>query len=144
MQIASNVYFLNLPKTSLIYYSLQDAILLGDLCDTCKPGDEIELTGVYTNNYESSLNTKHGFPVFATVIMANHILVKDESNAAKALTDEDIRAITSLSKDERIGERIMASIAPSVYGHADIKRALALALFGGMPKDKQVRILLSL
>ena len=23
----------------------KDAILLGDLCDTCKPGDEIELTG---------------------------------------------------------------------------------------------------
>jgi DNA replication licensing factor MCM2 len=111
--------------------------LLGDLCDTCKPGDEIELTGIYTNNYESSLNTKHGFPVFATVIHANHILVKDESNAAKALTDEDVRAIMALSKDERIGERIMASIAPSIFGHEDIKRALALALFGGQPKDKQ-------
>jgi len=115
----------------------KDAILLGDLCDTCKPGDEIELTGVYTNNYESSLNTKHGFPVFATVIQANHILVKDESNAAKALTDEDVRAIMALSKDERIGERIMASIAPSIFGHEDIKRGLALTLFGGMAKDKQ-------
>ena len=115
----------------------KDAILLGDLCDACKPGDEIELTGIYTNNYESSLNTKHGFPVFATVIQANHILVKDERNAAKALTDEDIRTITQLSKDERIGERIMASIAPSVFGHNDIKRALALAFFGGVPKDKQ-------
>ena len=28
-------------------------------------------------------------------------------------------------------------MAPSVYGHDDIKRALALALFGGQPKDKQ-------
>ena len=35
----------------------KDAILLGDLCDLCKPGDEIELTGVYTNNYDGSLNT---------------------------------------------------------------------------------------
>ena len=26
-------------------------------------------------------------------------------------------------------------MAPSVYGHEDIKRALALALFGGEPKD---------
>ena len=43
----------------------------------------------------------------------------------------------ALSKDERIGERIIASVAPSVYGHDDIKRALALALFGGQPKDKQ-------
>lgn len=69
----------------------KDAILLGDLCDSCRPGDEIELTGVYSNNYSSSLNTKHGFPVFATVIMANHILVKDNSNATKDFTDEDIK-----------------------------------------------------
>ena len=78
-----------------------------------------------------------GFPVFATVIMANHIVVKDDRNAAKHLTDEDIKAINALSKDERIGERIIASVAPSVYGHDNIKRALALALFGGQPKDKQ-------
>merc|ERR1711936_1448194 len=114
----------------------KDAIVLGDLCDSCKPGDEIELTGVYTNNYDGSLNTNNGFPVFATVIMANHILKKDDSNATKNLTDDDIKAIMALSKDERIGERIMASISPSIYGHDDIKRALALTLFGGQPKDK--------
>merc|ERR1719245_2609256 len=114
----------------------KDAILLGDLCDTCKPGDEVELTGVYTNNYDGSLNTAQGFPVFATVIMANHILRKDGNNATKNLTDDDIKAIMALSKDERIGERIIASIAPSIYGHEDIKRGLALALFGGQPKDK--------
>merc|ERR1712241_829476 len=114
----------------------KDAILLGDLCDTCRPGDEIELTGVYTNNYDGSLNTAQGFPVFATVIMANHILRKDESNATKSMTDEDIKAIISLSKDERIGERIVASIGPSIFGHEDIKRGLALSLFGGNAKDQ--------
>ena len=76
--------------------------------------------------------------------MANHILRKDESNATKNLTDDDIKAIVALSKDERIGERIMASIGPSIYGHDDIKRGLALALFGGQPKDKQVRNVLKL
>jgi len=110
--------------------------LLGDLCDTCRPGDEIELTGVYTNNYDGSLNTAQGFPVFATVIMANHVYRKDESNATKSMTDEDIKAIVALSKDERVGERIVASIGPSIFGHEDIKRALALSLFGGQAKDK--------
>merc|ERR1712141_30175 len=114
----------------------KDSILLGDLCDSCRPGDEIELAGVYTNNYDGSLNTAQGFPVFATVIMANHILRKDASNATKSMTDEDIKAIVSLSKDERIGERIVASIGPSIFGHEDIKRGLALALFGGQAKDK--------
>lgn len=51
------------------------------------------------------------------------------------LTDEDTRAIIKLSRDERIADRIFSSIAPSVYGHDDIKRGIALALFGGEPKN---------
>merc|ERR1719471_2341385 len=115
----------------------KDAILTGDLCDICKPGDEIDLTGVYSNSYDSSLNTKNGFPIFATVIIANHIAKSDLKGETEKMTDDDIKAITQLSKDERIGERIIASIAPSVYGHEDIKRALALSLFGGVSKNPQ-------
>merc|ERR1719290_520070 len=69
--------------------------------------------------------------------MANHISRKDNSNAVKALTDEDIKALVALSKDERVAERIVASIAPSIYGHDDIKRAIALSLFGGVSKNPQ-------
>ena len=95
----------------------------------------IIILGVYSNQYDSSLNTRQGFPVFTTIIMANHILKKDEASEADRLTDEDIKAINALSKDETIGERIIASIAPSVFGHDDIKRALALSLFGGVSKN---------
>ena len=35
--------------------------------------------------------------------------------------DDDIKTITQLSKDERIGERIISSIASYVFGHDDIK-----------------------
>ncbi|XP_068172376.1 DNA replication licensing factor MCM2 isoform X2 [Antennarius striatus] len=113
----------------------KDAILLADLVDSCKPGDEIELTGIYHNNYDGSLNTANGFPVFATVILANHITRRDEGVAVAELTDEDVKAIVALSKDQCIGERIFASVAPSIYGHENIKRALALSLFGGEPKN---------
>lgn len=113
----------------------KDVIVTGDLCDRCKPGDEIEITGVYSNQYDSSLNTKQGFPVFTTVLIANNLLKNDEKAEADRMTDEDIKTVVALSKDENIGERIIASIAPSVYGHDDIKRALALSLFGGVPKD---------
>ncbi|KAK7081232.1 MCM DNA helicase complex subunit, partial [Halocaridina rubra] len=51
------------------------------------------------------------------------------------LTDEDIKAIVALSKDKRIAERIVTSVAPSIYGHEDIKRAIALSLFGGETKN---------
>lgn len=113
----------------------KECILLSDLCDLCRPGDEIEVTGIYTNNYDGSLNTEHGFPVFATVIIANHIVVKDSKQVVQSLTDEDISTIQKLSKDPRIIDRIIASIAPSIYGHEFIKKSLALSLFGGESKN---------
>ncbi|XP_063381825.1 DNA replication licensing factor Mcm2 [Cydia fagiglandana] len=113
----------------------KDCILLADLCDRCKPGDEVDLTGIYTNNYDGSLNTEQGFPVFATVIIANYIVVKDCKHIVESLTDEDVANIVKLSKDPRIGERIVQSMAPSIYGHDYIKRGLALALFGGESKN---------
>ncbi|KAL5516439.1 hypothetical protein EMCRGX_G001772 [Ephydatia muelleri] len=84
----------------------KDAILISDLVDSCKPGDEIELTGVYTNSYDGSLNTANGFPVFATVIEANYISKNEDKTAVDNLTDEDVRAIQNLAKDENIGERV--------------------------------------
>lgn len=113
----------------------REVILLWDLIDAAKPGEEVEITGVYRNNFDASLNTKNGFPVFATVLEANHVAKRDDAYASFRLTDEDEQAIRSLSKDDRIGKRIMKSIAPSIYGHEDIKTAIALSLFGGVPKD---------
>lgn len=41
----------------------------------------------------------------------------------------------ALARDPRIRKRIIKSIAPSIYGHEDIKTALALSLFGGVSKN---------
>ncbi|BHF72097.1 MCM DNA helicase complex subunit [Sparganum proliferum] len=94
-----------------------------------------ELTGIYTNSYSNSLNAQTGFPVFSTIIHANNIVRKEDKLVLGSLTDEDVRTIMKLSRDERISERIFASVAPSIYGHEDIKRAIALTLFGGEPKN---------
>ncbi|CAI9275262.1 unnamed protein product [Lactuca saligna] len=113
----------------------KEVILLNDLIDCARPGEEIEVTGIYTNNFDLSLNTKNGFPVFATVIEANHVTKKQDLFSAYKLTEEDKQEIHKLAKDPRIGERIVKSIAPSIYGHEDIKTAIALAMFGGQEKN---------
>ncbi|KAB5573292.1 hypothetical protein DKX38_000486 [Salix brachista] len=113
----------------------KEVILLNDLIDCARPGEEIEVTGIYTNNFDLSLNTKNGFPVFSTVIEANYVTKKQDLFSAYKLTQEDKEEIDKLSKDPRIGERIIKSIAPSIYGHEDIKTALTLAIFGGQEKN---------
>lgn len=112
----------------------KEVILLNDLIDCARPGEEIvcfcyqctlfivenpilssdsvlfyvtqEVTGIYTNNFDLALNTKNGFPVFATVVEANYVAKKQDLFSAYKLTQEDKEEIEKLSKDPRIGERV--------------------------------------
>ncbi|KAI8566371.1 hypothetical protein RHMOL_Rhmol02G0035500 [Rhododendron molle] len=93
-----------------------------------------EVTGIYTNDFDLSLNMKNGFPVFATVVEANYVTKKQDLFSAYKLTEDDKEEIEKLSKDPNIGEKIIKSIAPSIYGQ-DIKTAIALAMFGGQEKN---------
>jgi DNA replication licensing factor MCM2 len=113
----------------------REVILLWDLIDSAKPGEEVEITGVYRNNYDAALNNKNGFPVFATIIEANHVVKSHDQLSGFRLTEEDEREIRKLSKDPKIVDKIINSIAPSIYGHTDIKTAVALSLFGGVSKE---------
>ena len=115
----------------------REVVLLWDLIDSAKPGEEVEITGIYRNNYDASLNNKNGFPVFATILEANHVVKSHDQLAGFRLTEEDEREIRALSRDPRIIEKIISSIAPSIYGHTDIKTAVALSLFGGVSKEAQ-------
>lgn len=117
----------------------KEVFLLNDLIDSARPGDEIEVTGIYRHNIDPTINIMNGFPVFSTVIEANYVRKVEDSQASSTmrteLTDDDVKEIRSLSHDPRVADRIFASIAPSIYGHANIKKAIALALFGGQAKE---------
>lgn len=112
----------------------REVILLWDLIDKAKPGEEIEVTGIYRNNYDAQLNNRNGFPVFATILEANNVIKTHDQLAGFRLTEEDEHEIRALSRDPQIVEKIINSIAPSIYGHTDIKTAVALSLFGGVAK----------
>ena len=111
-----------------------DVVLLNDNIDVARPGDEVEITGIYNHIFDFGMNVKHGFPVFNTTIEANCVKRLGDMQLAE-LTEEDIAEIRTLGKTPGIGNRIFASIAPSIYGHPFIKKALALAMFGGEAKD---------
>lgn len=115
----------------------REVILTWDLIDMAKPGEEVEITGIYRNSYDAQLNHKNGFPVFATILEANYVVKAHDELAGFRLTEEDEREIRTLARDPNIVEKIVDSIAPSIYGHTDIKTAVALSLFGGVSKEAQ-------
>ena len=65
-----------------------DVILLGDNIDSCKPGDEVEITGIYMHRFDFMMNIKHGFPIFNVLVEANAVRRKDEVLNSN-LPDED-------------------------------------------------------
>lgn len=124
----------------------REIIVLWDLVDIAKPGEEIEVTGIYKNTYDGNLNARNGFPVFATVIEANSIKRRDggltfgDTDGEEGLnlfswSEEDEREFRKMSRDRTIIDKIISSMAPSIYGHKDIKTAIACSLFGGVPKN---------
>jgi DNA replication licensing factor MCM2 len=113
----------------------KEVLLADDLIDVVRPGEEVEVTGVFENTFDSSLTFKSGFPVFSTFISANHISRREDASSASNLSESDVREILDLARDPKIGHRIAKSIAPSIHGHDTCKMALAMSLFGGVPKN---------
>lgn len=54
----------------------------------------------------------------------------DESEMAEALTEEELAELA----DEDLYSRMAQSLAPEIYGHEDVKKALLLLLVGGVDK----------
>jgi DNA replication licensing factor MCM2 len=113
----------------------KEVLLTDDLIDIARPGEEVEVTGVFEHTFDSSLTIKSGFPVFGTFILANHIRKREDDSSASNLSENDVRRILELARDPKIGERIVQSIAPSIFGHDQCKMALAMSLFGAVAKN---------
>lgn len=123
-----------------------DVILDEDLVDKTKPGDRINIVGVYKSLGAGGLNGSGGskeqssaLSGFKTIILANTVYPLHARStgvaARQALSDSDIRNINKLSKRNDIFDLLSQSLAPSIYGHEYIKKAILLMLMGGVEKN---------
>lgn len=51
----------------------KEILVYGDNVDVARPGDEVEIVGIFDNKYDCMLNAKQGFPLFSTMIEVIHI-----------------------------------------------------------------------
>jgi len=65
-------------------------------------------------------------------IEANYVEPTEVEWEEVIITPEDEERIKSLAKDPSVYDKMVASIAPSIYGMDKIKEAVALQLFGGV------------
>merc|ERR1719334_2411050 len=114
----------------------REVILVDDLCDGVRPGEQVQIAGIYRNVLDVGINVANGFPVFSTVIEANNVLKERDFMAAFSLSDEEKEWFSNTISKRPDLERVLIDevVAPSIYGHEYIKQALLYALVGGQEK----------
>lgn len=109
-----------------------EVVLQDDLVDKLKPGDRMQIVGIFKCIASSSTNISGNF---RTVLIASSVYsLTTEINVPK-VTSEDIREINKLSTRHDFFDILCDSLAPSIYGSDYIKKALILQLLGGVEKN---------
>merc|ERR1719331_839315 len=111
----------------------KEVILTGDMVDSVRPGDKMDLTGIYRCIYDAGTNARTCFPVYRTELFAVHIKCKGDVKEV-SITDDMQARIRDLAASPNIRERFISSMAPSIYGMQHVKTAIALSLMSGQPK----------
>ena len=112
----------------------REVVLTGDLVDTVRPGDELDVTGIYRCLHDAATNARTCFPVYRTDIFAVHVSRKGDLKLVQ-ISDDQQNQLLELAKSPNFRERFIASMAPSIYGMWHVKTAIALSIMGGRPKE---------
>ncbi|KAK2188881.1 hypothetical protein NP493_117g07014 [Ridgeia piscesae] len=110
-----------------------DIVADNDLVDRCKPGDRVQVVGMY----RCLPGKKNGYTTatFRTILIANNIAHLSKE-AAPHFTAKDVAKIRKFSKQKKMDvfETLSRSLAPSIHGHEYIKKAILCMLLGGNEK----------
>ena len=102
-----------------------------DITDVVTAGDRVNVTGVVRLN-----PPKMKGAVYFQFIDANHVEGLEQEFEDIEISEDEIEKIKELSNDAKIYDKIVNSIAPSIYGYREVKEAIALQLFGGRTGKK--------
>lgn len=111
-----------------------DVILDDDLVDLTKPGDRVQIVGVYR-----LLGGGNQLALFRTVILANLVYPLHARSTGVAaherLSDSDVRAILKMKNHPQLFDILSHSLAPLIYGYEYVKKAVLLMMLGGVEKN---------
>jgi len=110
-----------------------DVNIEDDIAGIVAPGDHVIVAGVLRSYQRITREGKSTF--FDIILDAVSIETKDKEFTEIEIAPEEEEEIIKLSEDPGIYKKIIASIAPSIYGYEDVKEALALQLMSGIPKN---------
>ncbi|KAK6298648.1 hypothetical protein J4Q44_G00317030 [Coregonus suidteri] len=125
----------NIPRSMTIYAR-------GENTRVAQPGDHVAIAGVFLPLLRTGFRQAVQGLLSETYLESHSITLmnktEDDELGTAELSGEELRQIT----EEDFYEKLAGSIAPEIFGHEDVKKALLLLLVGGVqqaPKGMKIR-----
>uniref|UniRef100_K3W9A1 DNA replication licensing factor MCM7 n=1 Tax=Globisporangium ultimum (strain ATCC 200006 / CBS 805.95 / DAOM BR144) TaxID=431595 RepID=K3W9A1_GLOUD len=125
----------HIPRSLTVY-------LRGELTRTCEPGALITICGIFLPlPYSAQRQMQMGL-ITETYLEATDVINHKKRYSSMESSEEMENEVLKLQESGSVYEMLSQSIAPEIYGHEDVKKALLLLMIGGVTKrmDEGMRL----
>ncbi|THH09436.1 hypothetical protein EW146_g8682 [Bondarzewia mesenterica] len=126
-EMADQVPVGHIPRSMTIHVN-------GNLTRLMHPGDVVHIGGIFLPIPYTGFQAVRAGLLTDTYLEAQHIHQLKKQYSQMEITPEIERRVQELKNDPTLYTKLAYSIAPEIYGHVDVKKALLLLLVGGVTK----------
>nr|UWK20599.1 DNA replication licensing factor [Trichoderma psychrophilum] len=107
----------------------------GSLVRKINPGDVVDISGIFLPTPYTGFKAMRAGLLTDTYIEAHHVHQHKKAYSEMIVDAQLVRRIDRYRQSGQVYELLAKSIAPEIYGHLDVKKALLLLLIGGVNKE---------
>ncbi|KAM5351694.1 hypothetical protein ACJ41O_004417 [Fusarium nematophilum] len=127
-ELAEQVPIGQIPRSLTIF-------CYGTLVRKINPGDVVDISGIFLPTPYTGFKAMKAGLLTDTYLEAHHILQHKKAYSEMIVDPMLVRRIEKYRQTGQVYELLAKSIAPEIFGHLDVKKALLLLLIGGVTKE---------
>ncbi|KAI1779557.1 DNA replication licensing factor mcm7 [Hypoxylon cercidicola] len=126
-ELAEQVPIGQIPRTLTV-------MCYGSAVRQINPGDIVDISGIFLPTPYTGFKAMRAGLLTDTYLEAHHIVQHKKAYEEMIIDDKLLRRIRAFDQTGTRYEMLANSIAPEIFGHLDVKKALLLLLVGGVTK----------
>nr|UWK20590.1 DNA replication licensing factor [Trichoderma calamagrostidis] len=127
-ELAEQVPIGQIPRSLTIH-------CFGSLVRKINPGDVVDVSGIFLPTPYTGFKAMRAGLLTDTYLEAHHVHQHKKAYSEMIVDAQLVRRIDRFRQSGQVYELLAKSIAPEIYGHLDVKKALLLLLIGGVNKE---------
>ncbi|EPE02932.1 dna replication licensing factor mcm7 [Ophiostoma piceae UAMH 11346] len=127
-ELAEQVPIGQIPRTLTV-------LCYGSLVRRVNPGDVVDISGIFLPTPYTGFKAMRAGLLTDTYVEAHHIVQHKKAYEDMRIEPQLVRRIEQFRQSGQVYEYLAKSIAPEIFGHLDVKKALLLLLVGGVTKQ---------